>query len=68
MHLRDYLKPKDGKRIPASVLAEEIGVAHTTVLRWADGTIQPGAEALRKIHAATGGAVTPNDMLGLDAA
>jgi DNA-binding transcriptional regulator YiaG len=45
-----------------------MGVSHTTVLRWADGTITPTGDALLRLHAATGGLVTPNDMLGVEVA
>ena len=63
MHLRDYLRPADGQRITATDLAARMGVAHTTVLRWADGTIKPSGAALKALHEVTGGKVTPDDMI-----
>ena len=68
MHLRDYLRPADGHRITATDLANRMGVSHTTVIRWADGTISPSAAALVALHKATDGKVTPNDMLNVDVA
>jgi DNA-binding transcriptional regulator YdaS (Cro superfamily) len=39
-----------------------MGVSHTTVMRWADGTIKPNTDTLARLYEATGGKVTPNDM------
>jgi transcriptional regulator with XRE-family HTH domain len=63
MHLRDYLIPEG--RVRGAHLARKMGVGKATISRLAKGDIQPSAEMLRKLFAATDGAVTPNDMLGI---
>ncbi len=65
MHLSDYLRPVDGDAVPASVLARKMGVSHTTVIRLANGLMNPSADMLLKLYEATDGQVTPNDMLGV---
>ncbi len=62
MHLRDFLRPADGPPVTATWLATKMGVSHTTVMRWADGTIKPNTDTLARLYEATGGKVTPNDM------
>ena len=64
MHLSDYLKPKEGEPIPASVLARRMGVSHSTILRLADGKMRASANMLARLRDATDGQVTPNDMIG----
>lgn len=49
--------------VTASGLARAMGVSHTTILRWADGTISPDVERLRKLHEVTDQQVSPNDWL-----
>lgn len=65
MTLATYLKLPG---VTATALARHLGVAHSTVLRWADGSTQPGTERLRRLYDVTDGAVTPNDFLAPDAA
>ena len=60
MTLSDYLKQPD---VTATGVARQIGVSHSTVLRWADGSIQPPMDRLRKLNEVTAGQVTPNDFL-----
>jgi DNA-binding transcriptional regulator YdaS (Cro superfamily) len=43
-------------------LARQLGVSHTTVIRWCDGTRIPRSEMMDRIRAETGGAVQPNDF------
>lgn len=62
MKLREYL---DREKITVTEFGRRCGVQHSTVLRWIDRAISPSADALLSIHRATGGAVTPNDMLGI---
>lgn len=64
MTLTDYLA-QPGKT--ASEVAAEAGVAVSTITRAAKGTIAPTPELMRRIFNATGGAVTPNDFVGVAA-
>ena len=60
MRLAEYLGQPG---ITASALARVVGVSHSTIGRWADGSIEPSLSGMRKLHEATGGKVTPNDFL-----
>ena len=60
MKLRDYL---DGPEITAASLGRKVGVSHSTILRWANGSMQPSMGRLRDLSVATGGKVQPNDFL-----
>ncbi|WP_439597966.1 transcriptional regulator [Falsiroseomonas sp.] len=59
MDLRTYLSLKG---VTATSLAARLGVAHTTVLRWADGTLKPKAQHVADIVAATNGEVTAAEL------
>ena len=50
MDLRQYLSEH---KLTASEFARTIGVAHSTVLRWADGSLIPTVENAQKIARAT---------------
>ena len=63
MHLRDYLD--DVGKTPTA-FAREIEASHVAVLRWIKHTRIPNAKMMRKIIAATNGAVLPNDFFRLD--
>ena len=49
--------------ITASEFGRRIGVAHSTVLRWESGAVFPSKEMMNRIVRATGGQVSPNDLL-----
>ncbi len=59
MTLEEYRK---SNKISASEMGRRLGFAHTTVLRWEDGTIAPSRNAIRVIERATDGQVRPNDL------
>ncbi|MGX9963137.1 YdaS family helix-turn-helix protein [Roseomonas sp. F4] len=59
MDLHTYLSQKG---VTATSLAARLGVAHTTVLRWADGTLRPKAKRVAQIVKVTGGAVTAAEL------
>lgn len=59
MDLRTYL---DQPGVTASALAAKIGVAHTTVIRWADRTLKPEPGRIPAIVAATDGRVTAAEL------
>lgn len=59
MNLHTYLSQKG---VTATSLAARLGVAHTTVLRWADGTLLPKAKRVAQIVQVTGGAVTAAEL------
>ena len=58
MKLATYLK-RPGMN--ASIFSRVIGVAHTTVLRWIDGTMNPPLARMREIERATEGMVRVSD-------
>lgn len=60
MRLSEYLA-KNGTK-PAA-LARALGVAHTTVARWASGEVAPSLDAMERLAAVTGGEVMPNDFM-----
>ena len=59
MTLSEYLDRQE----TAAALARKLGVAHSTVKRWARGELQPSVASLRDLHDVTAGAVTPNDFV-----
>jgi antitoxin CcdA len=60
MDLGTYLRQN---KLTLQAFGARVGVAHSTVLRWADGTSRPRDERhLRAIAEATGGAVTAADF------
>jgi len=63
MHLKDFLRPADGRILTNVMFAKSIGRHESIVSRWANGTVMPDAESLKLIEQATNGAVTANDML-----
>jgi transcriptional regulator with XRE-family HTH domain len=64
MRLSDFLTETQTK--PA-VFARQLGVAHTTVMRWASGDVSPSLDAMERIAKATEGRVMPNDFMRFDA-
>jgi transcriptional regulator with XRE-family HTH domain len=60
MNLTAYL---EASSLSPSKFAESIGVPASTITRILSGEREPGLGLLKKIHAATNGAVTPNDFL-----
>lgn len=60
MTLAQYLEKN---QLTYSGFAESIGVDRETVRRWALGLRDPDLTALRTLHRATKGKVTPNDFL-----
>lgn len=60
MKLGDYLKVNG---LSQQAFGERVGVAHTTVMRWASGEAAPrGRATLQRVAEATGGAVTALDF------
>ena len=62
-HLRDFLRPPDGRSMSDAEFARQCGVAASTVTRWREGEMMPDRDGLLAIRAATGGLVTADDML-----
>lgn len=62
MKLNDFL---DQNNISLSAFAAEIGTTAATVCRIGRGHVVPRRRLLERIHEATGGEVTPNDLVGL---
>ncbi len=60
MNLLAYI---EAKGLSPSRFADVIGVPPSTITRILSGDREPGFGLLKKIHAATDGAVTPNDFL-----
>lgn len=60
MRLSQYLAEQ--KQTPTA-FARQLGVAHTTVMRWASGDVSPTMEWMEQIAQETGGAVMPNDFM-----
>ena len=60
MKLKEYL---DAISKRPSQFAEEIGVAHNTVLRWLNGSRTPNPEQMRSVFDATRGTVRPDDFV-----
>ena len=63
MDLQTYLAEHG---ITQSELADRLGVAASTLSRISRGLRDPGAALQRRIYAATGGLVTPADLLALE--
>lgn len=59
MDLRTYLSLEG---VTATSLAARLGVAHTTVLRWANGTLKPKAKHVAEVVEATDGEVTAAEL------
>lgn len=51
------------QKIRPSAFARQIGMSHTTVLRWIEGSSVPSPAAMRAVFEATGGDVTANDLI-----
>ena len=64
MNLRTWLEQND---VSVGAFAERIGRHRTTVQRLARGEVLPNHATARAIFAATAGAVTPNDFIGITA-
>lgn len=60
MTLSEYIAQKRGT---AADLARTLGVQHSTVVRWADGTYAPSLAMCQRIATATNGAVTVSDFM-----
>lgn len=61
MRLQEWLDRNDTPN--ASAFARAIGVAHSTVLRYAAGEFMPRGETIARIEIQTGGLVTATDLL-----
>ena len=44
-------------------LAKRVGVSTSTLSRVETGALMPSSDFVRRIHDATGGEITPNDLL-----
>lgn len=64
MTLTEYMT---ANRVTSVALAQELGVSHSTVLRWASGTMSPPMRRIPAIQAATGGKVTAQDFVPVGA-
>lgn len=62
MKLNDFLHERG---VMKSAFADLVGTTVATVSRIGDGHVVPRRELLERIHRATDGAVTPNDITGL---
>jgi hypothetical protein len=51
--------------IPMATFAATVDTTTATVSRIADGIVVPRRDLMHRIYAATEGAVTPNDLVGL---
>jgi hypothetical protein len=70
MTLKDYLDipNADGTRKRKRVFAAAIGVTPTMVTEYAENRMWPRREIMEAIVRETGGLVTPNDFLQIEAA
>jgi DNA-binding transcriptional regulator YdaS (Cro superfamily) len=59
MQLRDYLTSRN---LSFTAFAAQVGVVHTTVMRWCDGVSEPRPEHIKRIEEATGGLVTAAEV------
>lgn len=62
MQLGDYLA---AERLTLTAFGRRIGVAHSTVHKWATGRLLPAWDKIMAIESATGGAVTAEDFAEL---
>lgn len=62
MTLHDYLKQNN---LTAQQFAPLIGVKWAAIYRYISGVRIPTKPIMKKIFEVTGGAVTPNDILGI---
>lgn len=60
--LNDFLAQRG---ISKTAFAVQIGTTAATVSRIGDGIVVPRKDLLHRIYRATGGLVTPNDLVGL---
>lgn len=60
MRLSEFLAETHTK---PTAFARQLGVAHTTVTRWASGEVAPSMEAMERIAEITEGRVMPNDFM-----
>lgn len=60
MRLAEFLT---SQKMTPTAFARQLGVAHTTVLRWASGDVPPTMEWMERIARETEGAVMPNDFM-----
>jgi transcriptional regulator with XRE-family HTH domain len=63
MHLKDFLRPPDGRKLSNAEFGRQIGRSEATIYRWVEGEAMPGPEGLRQLFKATDGQVTATDML-----
>lgn len=70
MKLADWLRLPDenGRRRRKYEFARKIGVTPTMITEYAEGRSWPGRERMEAIVRETGGKVTPNDFIQLEAA
>ena len=62
MQLNDFLTKRS---ISMARFADMVGTTTATISRIADGTVMPRRALMQRIFEATGGAVTPNDLVRL---
>jgi len=63
--LREWRKERG---LSAKAFADLVGSSDASIIRLENGTQTPSFDLLKRIHEATGGAVTPNDFLPVEAA
>ena len=63
MHLRDFLRPAEGRPLSNADFARQIGRPESTVSRWVSGEVMPDPVGLLLLRQATNGVVTADDML-----
>lgn len=62
MELNDFLISKG---ISMAAFADTVGTTTATISRVSDSIVIPRRDLMRRIHEASGGLVTPNDLVGL---
>jgi len=62
MTLNDFLSSHGISKV---VFAQTVNTTVATVSRISDGLVTPRRDLMKRIYAATEGAVTPNDLIGL---
>jgi transcriptional regulator with XRE-family HTH domain len=49
-------------KLTVLAFSRQLGVRHSTVLRWEDGSVKPSTKLIARIREITGGAIMPNDL------
>ncbi len=60
MELKTWLTAEG---LTTTEFASRLGVTHSTIVRWTNGSRNPSLDMMRSIHRATNGAVSANDFM-----